>query len=375
MSKEITILNELSTAFTEFKRSNDSRLDELEARITRPPGGRVAPAESAEDRERKAALLQYMRVGQDGLAPDIRNALSVGADPEGGYFVSPDMSGRIVQRIFETSPIRQVANVVETSTDALEGVNDLNEAGAGWVGESEGRPETTTPDVGVWRIPIHEEYAMPIATQKVLEDADRNVENWLIDKVSRRFSRLENTAFVNGTGVTQPRGFLTYPTEATDDDSREWGRLQHAPTGGSGAFASSNPADALYDLVFSLKADYLSNAVWMMARSTMAEVAKLKDGNGRYLLTTGGDIGQRTPFTLLGYPVILAEDMPAIAADSLSIAFGDFTSGYQIVDRIGITLLRDPYTTKGKVKFYTRKRTGADVLDFDAIKLMKFSAS
>lgn len=234
------------------------------------------------------------------------------------------------------------------------------------------RSETNVGEIGKYEIFAHEMYAMPVATQKLLEDSAFNLENWLVSRLARRFGRLENTAFVGGNGVGQPRGFTTYATDSAGDSTRTWGKIQYVPSGASGAFTSSNPADALYDLVFALKADYLPNASWLMARSTLALIAKFKSGMGDYLLNPRMSAG--TPFSLLGYPVVLAEDMPTIASNSLSIAFGDFR-GYTIADRVGISVLRDPYTTKGLVKLYSRKRTGGGVVDFDAIKLMKFAAS
>lgn len=385
MSKEAEILNEFQAAFTEFRDRNNSkidanqkeahdRMDELERLLDRPNGGGQPSGLSHEDKLRKAAILDYCRLGGERVGPEVKAQLSVGSDPEGGYSVTPDMAGRIIQRIHELSPVRQISSVTNTRHDALEGLNDLNEAGAGWVEETASRTETSTPGIGKWRIPIHEQYALPKATQKLLDDSDLNIETWLIDKISSKFARMEASAFVNGDGVGKPRGFLTYPTAATADGSRAWGKLQHVVSGGAGAFASTNPVDPLMDLVFSLKADYLPNAKWVMGRLTLASVAKLKDADGRYLLSVGGGIAGNVPMSLLGFPLVLAEDMPALGADSYSLAFGDF-GGYQIVDRLGISLLRDPFTTKGFVKFYTRRRVGGDVLDFDAIKLLKFSAS
>lgn len=365
-------LDEFKTVHNKRLDTQEQRLDDIEARFaTHGLTGKVPEQNS--NPQHTAAILNYLRKGEHGVSGDIKAELSVHSDPEGGYFVNPDMTGRIVEKIYETSPMRQVANVTTTNADAKEGLNDLDEASAGWVGETESRTETDTPDIGEWRIPIHEMYAEPRATQKQLEDADRDVESWLEGKLASKFGRMENTAFVSGDGIKKPRGFLDHDNASTNDDSRAWGTLQFVTTGNSGDFAASDSADVLYDCLFKLKANYLANAVWMMARSTMAEVAKLKDGQGNYLLTMGR-IDARTPFSLLGYPVFIAEDMPAIASNSLSIAFGDFNSGYQIVDRRGITILRDPYTAKGKVKLYSTKRVGGDLLNSEAIKLIKFGS-
>ena len=320
-------------------------------------------------RQYKSAFENYLRRNNAGA--DETKALAVGSDPDGGFAVPADMSGRITELVRETSPIRQVANVVTISTDALEGVNDLNEATSGWIGETDDRSETTAPKLGAWRIPVHEQYAEPRATQKLLDDAMFDVEEYLAGKIADRFSRMENAAFISGNGVKQPRGILTYP--AGTPNATTFNVIEQLPTGGAGAFASSNPGDALINLVYSLKSVYRENAVFMMRRATLAEVRKLKDGHGNYLWQP--DYQTQQGGKLLGFNVVEAEDMPAIGAGSLSIAFGDFNAGYQIVDRQGVRILRDAFTAKPYVKFYTTKRVGGDVVNFEAIKLLKFSAS
>ncbi len=322
-------------------------------------------------RNYKNALQSYLRKNNAGSNLEETKALSVGSDPDGGYTVTPDMTGRIAQLVRDTSPMRQVANVVTIGTDALEGINDLNEATSGWVGETESRSETTSPKIGEYRIPVHEQYAEPRATQKLLDDALFNVEEWLSGKIADRLARMENDAFVNGNGVKKPRGFLTY--SAGTPSASTFNVIEQIPSGASGAFAGTNPGDALINLVYALKAAYRENAVFMMKRSVLAEVRKLKDTTGNYLWQP--DFQQRQGGTLLGFNVVEAEDMPSIAANSLSIAFGDFNKGYQIVDRQGIRILRDSFTAKPYVKFYTTKRTGGDVVNFEAIKLMKFAIS
>lgn len=316
----------------------------------------------------KKALWIYVRRG-DAINQDIRNALSVGSDPDGGYWVMPDTSGRLITLITETSPIRQIAAVQNIGTDTLEGFNDLDVAASGWVGEEQARPETGTPQIGKWSIPIREQYAMPKTTQKMLDDAFNDPEAWLERKVAEQLARTENTAFVNGDGILRPRGFLTYP--AGTPSKSAWPVIQQINSGLSGGFAATDPGDALIDLIFSLKSIYRTGARWVMSRFTLAEVRKLKDGQGNYLWERDFSVQQGS--TLLGYPITEAEDMPAIAADSLSIGFGNWSIGYQIVDRIGIRILRDPLTDKGFVKFYTTKRTSGDVVNFEALKLFKFA--
>lgn len=316
------------------------------------------------------ALNTYFRRG-DATPAAVRAEMSVGSDPDGGFTVTPDMGGRIVSRVYETSPMRQVASIVTIGTDALEGFNDLDEAASGWVGEKQERPDTGTPQLGKWTIPVHEIYAMPKTTQKLLDDSMFNIEAWLAEKVSDKFARTENAAFILGDGALKPRGLWTYSTVATADATRAWGTLQHVNTGTSGGFGTA-PAgsDALITAVFALKAAYRNNANWMMARGTLADVRKLKDGDGNYLWQP--DFQARQGGTLLGYPIVEGEDVPAIAANSLAIAFGDFREAYTIVDRTGIRVLRDPFTQKGFIRFYTTKRVGGGALNFEAVKFVRF---
>lgn len=312
----------------------------------------------------------YMRRGGNTPA-SVMAAMSVGSDPDGGYSVTPDTSGRIVQRIYETSPMRQVASVVSIGTDRLEGFNDLGEGTAGWVGETAPRPATATPQLGKWEIPVHEMYAFPQATQKLLDDSMFDIEAWLADKTADKFIRTENAAFLNGDGVLKPRGLLTYPTAATADASRAWGTFQHVLTGTDGTFGTTtNGTDKLIDLVYSVKAGSRANANFMMSRATIGAVRKIKDGQGNYAWQPS--LSALSGGTILGFNVVEAEDMPAMGADSLSVAFGDFREAYQIVDRVGIRVLRDPLTNKPYVGFYTTKRVGGDAIHFEAVKFLKF---
>ena len=300
--------------------------------------------------------------------PESMKALSVGSDPDGGYTVDPDTNGRIIEKIFESSPMRSVASVQTIGTDALEGLYDLNEASAGWVNETGSRPSTNTPQLGQWRIPVHELYADAPATQKILDDSMVNLEQWLSMKVADKFTRIENAAFVNGSGVGQPRGFLTYP-----DGTTLPGTIEQKDSGVNGGFATDGTGgDVLLDVIYAMKQSYRSGARWVMPRGVTAEVRKIKDGQGNYIWAPGIAAGQ--PASLLGYNVVEFEDMPDLATGSLSMAFANFGEGYQIVDRQGIRVLRDPYTNKPYVHFYTVKRTGGDVLNFEAIKIVNFSA-
>lgn len=427
MSEIKETVDALNKAFHEFKQSNDERLKQVEARGTADPllaakvdnanadisklsnaikdlgkahdelelsMQRAAPANDSEAkalaefkqhtrgrahdgvnveqyRAYKNAFSSYLRRG-DAVPADIRAAMSVGSDPDGGFYVTPDTSGAIVKKIFETSPIRQIASVQPISTDALEGFADTDEQAGGWVSETGARSDSTTPQGKKYRIPVFEMYSQPSATQQLLDDASVNIEAWLADKVSDKLARLENTAFVSGNGVTQPRGFLDRTTAATADSSRAWGTLEHLVTGTSASFGTApNGSDKLIDLVHKLKKGYRTGAVWVMNSVTLGEARKLK-ANGEYIWLPSMTAGQNSQ--LLGFEVVEAEDMPAIAANSLSIAFGNFKIGYQIVDRQGIRTLRDPYTNKPYVRFYTTSRVGGDVVNSESIKLLKFAA-
>lgn len=316
----------------------------------------------------KAAFDTFIRKGEEVMGVEERKALSVGADPDGGYVVNPDLSGRIVTKVFESSPMRAYAAVQVISSDALEGLFDLNEASSGWVGETDSRAETNTPQLGKWRIPAHELYAKPKATQKLLDDASINMEAWLASKVAEKFARDEANAFVVGNGVNKPRGFLTYGSGTTLP-----GTIEQFPSGVNGALAATpDGGDVLINALYGLKQQYRANATWFMNRASTRLVRKAKDSNGSYIWVPGIAAGQ--PASLLGYPVAAFEDMPDPATNSLSIAVGDMREAYQIVDRLGIRTLRDPYSAKPYVEFYTTKRVGGDVVNFEAIKLVKLGS-
>ncbi len=391
-------INDALDAAIEKKDALDKRLVEVEKKMGRPGGG-DDKAEQAAELELKGFNTGIRSWTPQGMTPPTFDAdayaeykagfigyltkgraiglegkdMTVVSDPDGGYLVPADMSGRIVVRMRETSPMRQYANLVSTTSDSLEGINDLDEAGAGWVGETETRSDTATPQVGKYAIPVHEMYAQPRASQKMLDDAAVDIEAWLAGKVTDRFSRLENAAFVGGSGVGRPRGFADYGTAATADASRAWGTLQHRLTGANGAFASSNPGDVFFDLVADLKPHFLPGAAFYTRRTIVAAIRKFKGATtGDYLWQPGLQAGQ--PQSILGYPVRLFEDMPALGAGSLSLAFGDMMQAYTIVDRVGQRVLRDPFTAKPFVRFYTTKRVGGGIVDFEALKFLNFSS-
>ncbi len=242
---------------------------------------------------------------------------------------------------------------------------------SGWAGETQARPETTAPQLDLINFPVGELYAMPAATQMLLDDSMADVDQWLADEVRDVFAAQETQAFTLGNGTNKPKGFLDYTS--VENSSHSWGNIGYIATGSDGAFDSSNPIDALIDLIYAPETRYRSNANFVMNRRTLSSLRKFKDADGNYIWQPASSAGQ--PSSLLGYPVVEIEDMPDIASDSTSVAFGDFRRGYLIVDRQGVRVLRDPYSSKPYVLFYTTKRVGGGVQDFNAIKVLKFAAS
>ena len=338
--------------------------------------GRSIPAEVSVDAyaQYKSAFYSLVRHGDiERLSADERKALSAGSDPDGGYLLPTPTVGRMVKKVYEQSTMRQLANVLTISTDALEGIVDNDEADAGWVSEMGARNDTDTPQVGKYRIEAHEMYAQPKVTQKLIDDAATDVEAWLADKVADKFARVEGNAFWNGNGVGQPRGLAAYTTAATGDGSRAWGTFEHVLTGANGDFHTTK-ADPLQDLLGAVKDQYLQNASFVMRREVRTKIRKMKEATSdRYLWEPSLQAGQ--PDRLLGYPVRIDQYIPAITTGSLSLAFGDFREAYTIVDRIGVRTLRDPYTAKPYIRFYSTKRTGAGAVNTEAVKFLKFAAA
>lgn len=323
-------------------------------------------------REHKSAFEAYMRKGDaHALMSFERKALSASSDPDGGYLV-PEETETLIDRVLtQISPIRDIATVRQIGAASFRKPVSLGGTESGWVSESDARPETASPTLSVVDFPAMELYAMPAATQSLLDDAHVNIEEWLAGEVQTEFAAQESAAFVAGDGLTQPKGFLSYTTVA--EASWAWNKVGYVLSGAAGAFTASDPTDALVDLVYAPKQAYRANGRWVMNRKVESQIRKFKDADGNYIWQPGTQAGALP--TLLGYPVTEAEDMPDMTADSFSIAFGDFRCGYLIVDRVGVRILRDPFSAKPYVLFYTTKRVGGGIQDFDAIKLMKFAAS
>jgi HK97 family phage major capsid protein len=349
------------------------RLDEITLKAARPAlGGERAAVRSASALEHKAAFEAYVRAGEaGGLRALEAKAMTIGSNPDGGYLVPPEIESEIGQRLAAVSPIRAIAGVRTISGNVYKKPFMTAGPAVGWVGETDARAQTNTPTLDELSFPAMELYAMPAATATLLEDSAVNIDQWLAQEVEQVFAAQEGTAFVTGDGSNKPKGFLAYTT--VDNGSWSWGNIGYVASGAAGAFPASNPSDVLVDLIYAVNAGYRQNGMFVMNRKTQSAIRKFKDTQGGYLWQPPAAAGGKA--TLMTFPVVEAEDMPDIAANSLSIAFGDFNRGYLVVDRAGVSVLRDPYTAKPYVLFYTTKRVGGGVQDFDAIKVMKFAAS
>ena len=350
-----------------------AKMDRLHMALNRPAVGGAGRDLPENAQEHKSAFYgRFVRKGVErGLAELEEKALNTGTADEGGYAVPDDLDRQIDGLLKDVSPIRAVANVVRIGTANYRKLVNLSDAASGWVGESDARAETAAPTFAEVVPPLGEIYANPAATQAMLDDAFFDVEVWLAEELATEFGVQEGTAFVTGNGTNKPKGFLTYTTSTAGDSARAFGTLQHIATGVSGGFPASDPADKLIDLVHSLRPVYRNGAVFAMNTNTLSAIRKFKDADGNYLWRPG--LADGAPATLMGYRVIEVQDMPDVAADSLSVAFGNFQRGYTITDRTGVRLLRDPFSNKPFVHFYTTKRVGGGVVNSEAIKLLKFS--
>jgi HK97 family phage major capsid protein len=396
------VYDAMMRTFEEFKSENDHRLkaieqrksdglnDEKLARIDAALHGhqqqldaislnRARPAlegrrtsEGASAREHKSAFDDYVRSGEAaGLRALEIKAMSVGSNPDGGYLVPPELETEIGQRLATISPIRGLASVRAISSTVYKKPFMTAGPATGWVGETDPRTQTASAVLDALSFPAMELYAMPAATATLLEDSSVNLDQWLAGEVDQVFAEQEGIAFVTGDGVNKPKGFLAATTVA--NTSWTWGNIGYIASGAAGAFPASNPSDVLVDLIYALRAGYRQNATFVMNRKTQSTVRKFKDSTGNYLWQPPAAPGNRS--NLIGFPLADTEDMPDVGANSLSIAFGDFRRGYLIVDRAGVRVLRDPFTAKPYILFYTTKRVGGGVQDFDAIKLLKFAVS
>ncbi|WP_206211015.1 phage major capsid protein [Vogesella urethralis] len=394
------VIEELGRAFNEYKNANDERLkkvekgaptgdievklanvdkalteltelkssvDELARKSARQ--GLGGNGISAEEAEHKQAFGKFVRKGvDDGLGDLQAKALQIGVDGDGGYAVPKELDTNIIQLLRKGNPMRDVCNVITVGNETYSRLINKGGANAGWVGETDPRNPTNTPQLAPVAPFFGELYANPQATQKSLDDMYFDAEAWLADELAIAFAEAESAAFTVGDGIKKPKGFLAYATSLNADNARAIGTLQHVMSGA----AATIPADVLIDLVYSLKAGYRNNAAWMLNSLTIPLLRKLKDADGNYLWRPGLDAGE--PSTLLNKPIVENDDMPVVAAGSLAVAFGDFKRGYTIADVYGTRVLRDPYSNKPYVSFYTTKRMGGGVMDSNAIKLLKIGA-
>jgi HK97 family phage major capsid protein len=368
---------ELKTALTGYAdqtttavKTLTDRLDKLETRMNRPGtlSGNSAGMLANATAERKA-VGTFVRTGDDREL----KSYQIAVDPDGGYLVAPALSDAINRKVFDVSPIGRLARRVQITTgDAFEEPIDASDIGATWVGESEARPATTTGSLKYLRVPVEEIYALQPVTQRLLDDSRFDVGAWIEGKIANKFARSEGAAFVNGDGLKKPQGLLTFSISTAADSTRDWFTVQYVPTGVSGAFAASNPADMLIDLVYSLRAPYRPNARWLMNRKTAGVIRKIKNSSGDYIWS---ELANGQPATLLGFPVELDEEFPDISANSLSIAFGDIQSAYLVIEKPGVRLLRDPFSSKPNCLVYGYRRVGGGLQNGEAVKLLRFSVS
>ena len=361
-------LTRIDTALDETRR----RLDRVLLDQSRP---RLAFEQKQNDHaqsEHKAAFRNYMRSGDSaGLKGLEEKAMSGTSNPDGGYLVTPAAETEILRRMANISPIRAIATTREISTANYRKAFSTSGPASGWVAETDVRPTTGNQQIADMNFPAMELYAMPAATQNLLDDTIVDIEQWIASEVDTVFAEQEGAAFVNGNGVNKPTGFLSYAK--TTQAAWSWGKTAYLPTGVAGGFAASNPSDVLIDLIYALRAGYRQNASFVMNRKTQALVRKFKASTGEYLWSPPATIGAAA--TLMNFPVVESEDMPDVATDSFAMAFADFRRAYLVVDRRGIRILRDPFTSKPFVLFYTTKRVGGGLQDFDAIKLLKFGVA
>jgi len=341
----------------------------IEAAAQRP----TTPVDEVEEftKEYKSKFDQFLRKDNKYALENLQQKMmSTVSDADGGFLVPRLMSDTMITRIFETSPMRQLANVVNIGTKSIEFPIDDNELTCAWGAELDLLTDTTTPKTGKLEITAHELYARPSATSQMLEDSQLDIQAWLAGKVADKFSRTQNTAFVNGSGVGQPQGFLTY-SNYSQAGVYERNKVEQIASGSDGAIT----ADSLISLQNSLKEAYQSNGTFLLKRSSFGAIKKLKSSTNEYLLGLGLNGSAMQELQLLGRPVVFADDMPAISSGSLSVAYGDFRSGYQIVDRLGIVVIKDSITKPGQVIWNFRTRLGGAVSNSEAIKLLRCSAS
>lgn len=317
------------------------------------------------DSEQKNSFENFLRLGikDENFTTKGMNTIT---GSEGGYAVPSELDANLAAFLHDGSVMRQICGVVSSYSGDYKLAINRGGLAAGWVGEQDGRPETGAPEIALVSAPTGELYANPAATQWMIDDAGFNLTDWLMGEIQGKFASMEGGGFVTGNGTNKPKGFLSYPSSADADDVRQFGVLRHKETAGETAITDNE----LLDLVYLLRGVYRRGAVWLMNSKTTAYVRKLKsEADGNYLWQPGLQAGQ--PPLLLGYPVHIEESMPDIASGAVPVAFGNFKLGYRIIDRTPLNVLRDSYTNKPYVHFYSTKRVSGMLVDSSAIILLK----
>jgi HK97 family phage major capsid protein len=374
------VMGDFVSEIKSFKGDITAELQQQKARLTmidrksnqlgRPSLSTAAGVEAPHQK----AFETYVRSGDEDALRGLDlagKAMSTAVAADGGYLVDPQTAETVRSVLRATASLRQVANVVNVDATSYDVLVDHTDIGSGWATEAGPAGETGTPAIDRISIALHELSALPKASQRLLDDSAFDIEAWLADRIADKFARSEASAFINGDGVDKPMGILAHTQVA--DSAWAWASLGYIATGTDGGFDATNPADAVVDLVYALGAQYRANGTLVMNSKTAGQVRKQKDGDGRFLWSDGLAAGE--PALLMGYRVLIAEDMPDIASDAAAIAFGDFAAGYTVAERPDLRILRDPFSAKPHVLFYATKRVGGDVSDFAAIKLLKFSVS
>ncbi len=384
------LIEGVQTAFAQFKTEHTKQLEEIKAnksgadqeaklqkisadldrlqKETEDAHTKIASAQmgaggkALRDKEYTDSFNAHMRKG------DVQAALNKGTADEGGYLTPVEWDRTITEKLRDESPMRQLAQVQVTSKAGWKKLFNMGGTGSGWVGETSARPETATPVLAELGFGHGEIYANPAATQQILDDAEINIEAWLASEVQAEFAEQEGVAFISGDGVNKPAGILTYVTGGTNAAKHPFGAIKAIKSGAAADISS----DAVLDLIYGLPKKYRQGAQFLTNNLTIAKVRKLKDGQGNYLWQPSAQAGQ--PATLHGYGIAEDENMPDVAANALPILFGDFKRGYLIIDRMGIRVLRDPYTKKPYVLFYTTKRVGGGVQNPECLRALKVAA-
>ncbi|TMM54308.1 phage major capsid protein [Sulfitobacter sabulilitoris] len=362
--------------FKTFQDEFDIKLQQTEERLimldrkTQTPARMPLAGATDVGAPHQKAFNAYLRSGDDdglrGLEVEVKS-LSTAVNSDGGYLVDPQTADRVKSVLNSTASIRSIASVVNVEATSYDVLVDHSDVSTGWATESSTIGESDTPQIDRITVPLHELSALPKASQRLLDDSAFDIEGWLASRIADKFARAEASAFVGGDGIDKPKGFLTHTS--VDNDVWVWGNLGYVPSGVDGDVTP----EAIIDTVYALGAQYRANATFVMNSKTAGLVRKLKDNDGRFLWSDG--LAAAEPARLMGYPVLIAEDMPDVASNATAIAFGDFAAGYTVAERPDLRILRDPFSAKPHVLFYATKRVGGDVSDFAAIKLLKFGLS